>query len=167
MLSFFWRYVHFLYFICFIFFFFTFCFTCWSKFISYYISNQIICSFCGFLNYSFRRSFCSIFSCFYCSIYYLFVVLITRFSWQWQKAPAFNIFFNFWFCWISHFYNVYPIISVILILSSISRGLLFCSGNHASVEGYSVFAVFSIVNEWGAMVTNCPNRLFGTKVTIL
>ena len=28
----------------------------------------------------------------------------------------------------------------------------------------SVFAVFSIVNEWGGKLINCPNFLFGTKV---
>ena len=28
----------------------------------------------------------------------------------------------------------------------------------------SVFAVFSIANEWGAILINCPNYLFSTKV---
>ena len=52
--SIFWCYVILL---LFIFFFFTLCFAYGSNFISYFVSNQIYCSFCSFFNYSFRSSF--------------------------------------------------------------------------------------------------------------
>ena len=31
------------------------------------------------------------------------------------------------------------------------------------MDGNPVFAVFSIVNEWGDILINCPNCLFGTN----
>ena len=55
-------------------------------------------------------------------------------------------------------------ISVKLTLYLISRGSLFLSVNHNSINGNSVFVVPSIVNECGAIFINCPNCLFGTKV---
>ena len=52
MLSFFWWYVNFLLLFCWSFLVFCFfsivCFTCWSNFISYFVSSQISCSFCFF-----------------------------------------------------------------------------------------------------------------------
>ena len=49
-------------------------------------------------------------------------------------------------------------------LSSISSDQLFWSVNHASINESSELAVFSIANNWGAMVTNCQNYLSGTNV---
>ena len=57
-----------------------------------------------------------------------------------------------------------PIISVKLVLSSISRGSLFSSVNHTSINENSVFVVPSIVNECGEIFINCQNCLFGKKV---
>ena len=62
LLSFFWRNVNFFCFVCFFLFFW---FAYWSNFISYFIFNQVK-YFQS--NYSFRRSFCCIYSCFCCSI---------------------------------------------------------------------------------------------------
>ena len=31
------------------------------------------------------------------------------------------------------------------------------------MEENSVFVAFSIINEWGDILINCPNCLFGTK----
>ena len=59
---------------------------------------------------------------------------------------------------------MYPIISVTLTLSSVSRGLLFWLLNHTSMDENSVFDVFSIVNEWGDILISCPNYLFDTKL---
>ena len=55
-------------------------------------------------------------------------------------------------------------ISVILTLSSISRGSLFWSVNHTSIDENSVFIVLSIINECDNILFNCPNSLFGSKV---
>ena len=129
MLSFFWWNVSFFYFLCFNIFFW---FTSLSNFISYVISNQIYSRFYSFLNYSFWCSFCSIYSCFCCSINLLLNIFITKFSGKWQKAIFFNIFSRFWFGCISHFYNVYPIISVKLTLSVFSSVLLIWSVNQTS-----------------------------------
>ena len=74
-------------------------------------------------------------------------------------------FLNFGFVeYLVFMYNVYPIISVILTLSSISKGTIFWSVNQTSVDENSVFVVFSIINECGAILSNCPNCLFGKKV---
>ena len=62
------------------------------------------------------------------------------------------------------FYNIYPIISVKLTLSSISSALLDWSVNHTSTEGNSVLTVFIIVKTCGEMFNSCPNCLFGTKL---
>ena len=51
-----------------------------------------------------------------------------------------------------------------MTLSSISRGSLFWSVKHTSVNENSVFVVPSIVNECDEIFINCPNCLFGTKV---
>ena len=115
----------------------------------------------SFLNYSFRSSLWSIYSCLYYSIYEFFIILISKSSCKWLKAITFKIFL---FSRISHFHNIYPIISVILTLSSISSCLQFWSVNHSSIDENSVFVVFSIVNEWGAIVIDWPNWLFDTKV---
>ena len=55
-------------------------------------------------------------------------------------------------------------ISVKLTLSSISRGLLFWSVNHTSIDKNFVLVVLSIVNECDAIFISCPNCLFGKKV---
>ena len=65
---------------------------------------------------------------------------------------------------MSHVYNIYPIISVALTLSSISSCLLFWLVNHNSMEDNSVFVAFSTVNEWSAIKINWPNYSFGKKV---
>ena len=61
-------------------------------------------------------------------------------------------------------YNIYPIISVKLKLSSISSALLDWSVNHTSTEENSVFTVFIIVKTCGEIFNSCPNCLFGTKI---
>ena len=61
-------------------------------------------------------------------------------------------------------YDVYPIISVIFTLSSISSGLLFWSVNHNWIDCNPALVVFSIVNKWGKIEINWPNCLLGTKV---
>ena len=149
---------------CFLCFFLFFRFTFWSNFISYFISNQVFCCFCSLLNYSIRRSFCGIYSCFCCSIHYFFTIFITEFSWKWQKAISFNVFSKFWFCWISNFCNVYPIISVKLRLSSTSSALLARSLNQTSTEENSILTVFIVVEECGEIFIHCPNCLLATKV---
>ena len=53
---------------------------------------------------------------------------------------------------------------MIFTLSSISNGLLFWSVNHTSINENSALVVFSIVNEWGAIVINGTNCLSDTKV---
>ena len=65
---------------------------------------------------------------------------------------------------MSHLFNIYPIISVKLTLSSISRDSLLSSVNHSSMDENSVFAGLNIINECGAIFFNCQNCLFGTKV---
>ena len=62
---------------------------------------------------------------FFYSIHQFFTIFITKFSCEWQKTVSFNVFSVICFCWISYICNVYPIISVIFTLPSISRGLLF------------------------------------------
>ena len=54
--------------------------------------------------------------------------------------------------------------SVILTLSSISSALLFWSVKFFSINENSALVVFNIVGEWGVIVINWPNYLFGTKV---
>ena len=49
-------------------------------------------------------------------------------------------------------------------LSSISSGSIFWSVNQTSVDENSVFVVFSIINECGGILINCPNCLFGKDV---
>ena len=130
----------------------------------YFISNQISSCFCNFLNYSFRSSFSSICFFFCFSIHYFFTIFITEFSRKWQKAVSLNAFSKFWFCWISHFYNVFTIISVKLALFSISSALLTWSVNQTSTEENSALTVFFIAKECGETFINCPNRLLRTKV---
>ena len=125
-------------------------------FISYFIFNHISSCFSSFLNNSFRSSFC-------CSIHYFLPYLSQNFLVN-EKVISFNIFSVFWFCWISHFYNVYPIISVKLTLSSISSALLKWSVNQTSTKENSIAIVFIIVKERGEIFINCANCLFGTKV---
>ena len=60
LLSFFWWNVNFFCSFCFFLFLW---FAYWSNVISYFISNQISCSFCSFVNYLFTNSFCSIYFC--------------------------------------------------------------------------------------------------------
>ena len=62
------------------------------------------------------------------------------------------------------FYNIYPIISVKLTLSSISSALLEWSVNQTSTEENSAFTVFIIVKTCGEMFNSCSNYLFGTKL---
>ena len=127
-------------------------------FISYFIFNHISSCFCSFLNNSFRNSFC-------CSInlQYPFYHIYHRINVN-EKVISLNIFSVFWFCWISHFYNAYPIISVKLTLSSIGSALLKWSVNQTSTEENSIAIVFIIVKERGEIFINCANCLFGTKV---
>ena len=49
-------------------------------------------------------------------------------------------------------------------LSSISKGLIFWSVNHNSIDWNSAIVVFSNVNKWDEIVINRPNYLLGTKV---
>ena len=44
-----------------------------------------------------------------------------------------------------------------------SSGLLFWSVNHTSLNENSTLVVFNTVNDWGAIVINCPNFLSGTN----
>ena len=62
------------------------------------------------------------------------------------------------------FYNIYPIISVKLKLSSISSALLDWSVKQTWTEGNFVFTVFIIVKTYGEIFNSCPNCLFGTKI---
>ena len=62
------------------------------------------------------------------------------------------------------FFNIYPIISVIFTLFSISSGLLFWSVHHTWMDWNSVLAVFSIAYKCGEIVINEPNCLLSTKV---
>ena len=117
-----------------------------------FISNQISCRFCSFLNYSFWGSFCSIYSCFCSSIHLFFTTFVFKFVFKWQKTVSFNVFSVFRFCSISHFYNVYSIISVKVTLSSISSALLTWSVNQTSTEENSVLTVFIIVKECGEIL---------------
>ena len=148
-------------FICFLCFFLFFWLTYWNNLISYFISNQISCCFCSFLNYSFRSSlFLSLLQ----NRLFFFTMFITEFSCKWQKAISFYVFSKSWFCWIYHFCNVYPIIKVKLTLSSISSALLAWSVNQTSKEKNSVLTVFITVKENSEIFINCPNCLFGTKL---
>ena len=81
-----------------------------------------------------------------------------------QKVISFNISSVFSFCWISHFYDVYPKNSVKLTLSLTSSALLTWSVNQTSTEENSALIVFIIVKECGEIFINYPNCLFGTKV---
>ena len=74
-----------------------------SNFISYFISNQISCLKAVF------AVFCPVFVA--VSINFS-TIFITEFSCKWQKARSFNAYSKSWFCWISHFYDVWPIISI-------------------------------------------------------
>ena len=65
---------------------------------------------------------------------------------------------------MSHFYNVYPIVSVKLRLSSISSALLAWSLNQTSTEENSISTVFIVVEECGEICIHCPNCLLATKV---
>ena len=110
-----------------------------------------------FLNYSFRSSFCSIYSCFCLQYPWIFDHIYPQFFLRLTK----NIFFSiFWFSWISYFYNI---TIVILTISSIASCLLFWSVHHTSMDGNFLFAVFRIFNELDAILINCLNCLFGTK----
>ena len=149
-------------FICIIFFLFTFCFTSWSYFISYFNFNQISCCFCRFLNYFLEAFFAAPIPVFVSVSINVLPYLLQTFL-QAIENHYFNIFSIFCFYWISHFYNIYPVIRVILTLSSISSCLLIWSVNHTSVYKNSVFVVFSIVREWDDILINWPNSLFGTK----
>ena len=79
---------------------------------------------------------------------------MTRFSGKWQKAVSFNVFSVFFFLWISHFYNIYPIISVNLTLSSILSAFLTLSVNQTSTEENSVLGMFVIVKECDEILIN-------------
>ena len=93
----------------------------------------------------------------------VFITFFTIFiTCKWQKAISFNVFSKLWFCWLSHFYNVYPIISAKLTFSSVSNALLAWSVNQTSTEEDSVLTVF--VKEHGKIFIACPNWLFGTTV---
>ena len=65
---------------------------------------------------------------------------------------------------MSHFYNVYPRISVKLALSSILIALLTWSLNQTLTEENSILAVSIIVKECGEISISYANGLFGTKV---
>ena len=147
MLSFFWWYVDFL---SFIFFVFSFCFSKWSNFISCFISNQISIASGGFWTTRLEAVFAASIPVFVTASINFFTI----FSCEWEKTIYFNVFSVLWFCWISHFYNVYPIISVIFTLSAISTGLLFWSVNHNWMDWNSALVVFSIINKWGEIVIN-------------
>ena len=157
-MTFFWRIINFFYFVCFILvlFFFTFSFYLLKLLyqLFYFQLNLLLLLLFVFLNYYFRSSFCSIYPSFCCSIHWFFTIFLTKLSNKWQKAIFFNIFSVFWFYWKSHFYNIYPIIRVILTLSSISSCLLLWSVNHTSMDENSVFIVFNIVNKWGDILTD-------------
>ena len=60
-------------------------------------------------------------------------------------------------------YNIYPIIRVIVTLSSIESCFLFWSVNHISRNENYVSVVFNIVKVVHISI-NWPNCLFGTKV---
>ena len=81
-----------------------------------------------------------------------------------KKTVSFNVFSVLWFCWISHFYKAYQIITVKFTLSSISSGLLFWSVNHNWTDWNSSLVVFNIVNKCGEIVINWRNCLLGAKV---
>ena len=138
-MSFFWQNANFFYFL-----YFFFWLSQWSKFIGYFISNQISSCFCNFL----RQFFYPLFL-FLCSIHYFFTIFISKFSSKWQKAVSFNEFSKFRFCWISHFYKSYPIIIAKLTLYSISSVLLTWPVNQTSTKKNSVLIVFVIIKECG------------------
>ena len=150
LLSFFWWYVDFLSFI-----FLSLLFVLPNEVILCSILSPIKSScFCSFLNYSLRSSFYGTIPVFFCSIHQFFTIFITKFSCEWQKTVSFNVFSVICFCWISYICNVYPIISVIFTLPSISRGLLFQSLNHTWTDWNSALVIFSIVDKWGETVIN-------------
>ena len=60
--------------------------------------------------------------------------------------------------------SIYPVTNVIFTLSSISRGLLFLSVNHTSINENYVFMIFSIINGCGEILINCLNCLSGTNI---
>ena len=98
----------------------------------------------------------------------VFVAVSTTFIFvKWQKTTSFNMFSVFWFCWISHFYNVYTMIGVKLKLSSISSALLTWFVNQTSTEENLVLNMFIIFEEKGKIFINCQNCLFRAKFFIL
>ena len=60
--------------------------------------------------------------------------------------------------------NIYSMISVKLILSSISSAFLTWSVNQTSGEENSVLTIFIIVKECSKIFISCPNSLFRTKL---
>ena len=95
---------------------------------------------------------------------FIFYRIYLQISWKSQKAVSFNVSSVFCFCWIYHFYNVYPIMSVKLTLSSILSALLTWSVKQTSTEENSVLTVLIIVKEYGEIFTSSLNCLFETKV---
>ena len=84
-----------------------------------------------------------------------------------DKKPylsTYLLYFGSIYGWITHFYDSYPIVRVILALSSISSCLPFWSANHTSMNENSKFSAFNIVNKWDDILISWPNGLFGTKV---
>ena len=103
------------------------CFTCLSNFIGYFISNQLSCSFCCFLNNSYRCTLCSIYSCFCCSfcfcLFLLPYVSPNLFTIDQKLYPSkYFLYFGPDEIFI---YNIYLVFRVILTLSSVSNCLLF------------------------------------------
>ena len=142
---FFWRNINFFCFVCLFFW-----LTYWSNFISYFIPNQISCSFCSFLNNSFCSSFAASIPVFVAVSINFLQYLCPNFLAK-DKKPYY-VFSKSWFCWVFHFNNVYPIINVKLRLSLILSTLLAWSVNQASTEENSVLTLFIIVKECGEIL---------------
>ena len=87
LLSFFWWYINFL---SFIFFFFALCFSSWTNFTSYFISNQISCSFYSFFELFVQNQFLQYLFLFLWQYPLIFYHIYQQNSCKWQKAIFFS-----------------------------------------------------------------------------
>lgn len=94
----------------------------------------------------------------------VYINLFTIFITKWQNENDKKSYLWMYFLspgWVECvIYNYYRMINVLLALSSISRGLLLWSINHALINKTSVLVVFDIVNQWGDKVISCQNCLW-------
>ena len=131
---------------------------------NYFISNQISSLFYSFLNNPLLSQFFQHLLLFLLQHPLICYHIYHEIFWQIRKAISFNIFSIFWFCWKSHFYNAYPMISVKLTLSSISNASLTCPVKQNLRGENSVLTVFIIAKKCRKIFINSPNCLFERKV---